>query len=125
MRSLARSLLMNPQRAAEIEPAWLDPADPMGEHMVELLAWLKPQQIRGIPSLAEAARGSALEPLIDELMAELLDKDQTWDWNAEFDGVVRQLRDDWRRRRLQELAARPLASLNADERHELAQLAHS
>jgi len=125
MRSLARSLLMNPQRAAEIEPAWLDPADPMGEHMVELLAWLKPQQIRGIPSLAEAARGSALEPLIEELMAELLDKDQTWDWNAEFDGVVRQLRDDWRRRRLQELAARPLASLNADERHELAQLAHS
>jgi len=125
MRSLARSLLMNPQRAAEIEPAWLDPADPMGEHMVELLAWLKPQQIRGIPSLAEAARGSVLEPLIDELMAELLDKDQTWDWNAEFDGVVRQLRDDWRRRRLQELAARPLASLNADERHELAQLAHS
>jgi DNA primase len=125
MRSLARTLLMNPQRAAEIEPAWLDPADPMGEHMVELLAWLKPQQIRGIPSLAEAARGSALEPLIDELMAELLDKDQTWDWNAEFDGVVRQLRDDWRRRRLQELAARPLASLNADERHELAQLAHS
>jgi DNA primase len=125
MRSLARSLLMNPQRAAEIEAAWLDPADPMGEHMVELLAWLKPQQIRGIPSLAEAARGSALEPLIDELMAELLDKDQTWDWNAEFDGVVRQLRDDWRRRRLQELAARPLASLNADERHELAQLAHS
>jgi DNA primase len=125
MRSLARSLLMNPQRAAEIEPAWLDPADPMGEHMVELLAWLKPQQIRGIPSLAEAARGSALEPLIEELMAELLDKDQTWDWNAEFDGVVRQLRDDWRRRRLHELAARPLASLNADERHELAQLAHS
>jgi len=125
MRSLARSLLMNPQRAAEIEPAWLDPADPMGGHMVELLAWLEPQQIRGIPSLAEAARGSALEPLIDELMAELLDKDQTWDWNAEFDGVVRQLRDDWRRRRLQELAARPLASLNADERHELAQLAHS
>jgi DNA primase len=125
MRSLARSLLMNPQRAVEIEPAWLDPADPMGEHMVELLVWLKPQQIRGIPSLAEAARGSALEPLIEELMAELLDKDQTWDWNAEFDGVVRQLRDDWRRRRLQELAARPLASLNADERHELAQLAHS
>ena len=125
MRSLARSLLMNPQRATEIEPAWLDPADPVGEHMVELLAWLKPQQISGIPSLAEAARGSALEPLIDELMAELLDKDQTWDWNAEFDGVVRQLRDDWRRRRLQELAARPLASLNADERHELAQLAHS
>ncbi|MCU0811092.1 MAG: DNA primase [Thiobacillaceae bacterium] len=125
MRSLARSLLMNPQRAAEIEPAWLDPADPMGEHMVELLVWLKPQQIRGIPSLAEAARGSALEPLIEELMAELLDKDQTWDWNAEFDGVVRQLRDDWRRRRLHELAARPLASLNADERHELAQLAHS
>ena len=125
MRSLARSLLMNPQRAAEIEAAWLDPADPMIEHMNELLAWLKPQQIRGIPSLSEAARGSALEPLIDELMAELLDKDQTWDWNAEFDGVVRQLRDDWRRRRLQELAARPLASLNADERHELAQLAHS
>ncbi|MFZ0106374.1 MAG: DNA primase [Thiobacillus sp.] len=125
MRSLARTLLMNPQRAAEIEAAWLDPADPMAEHMNELLAWLKPLQIRGIPSLSEAARGSALESLIDELMAELLDKDHTWDWNAEFDGVVRQLRDDWRRRRLQELAARPLASLNADERHELAQLAHS
>jgi DNA primase len=97
----------------------------MAESMNELLAWLKPLQISGFPSLAEAARGGVLEPLIDELMAELLDKDQTWDWNAEFDGVVRQLRDDWRRRRLQELAARPLASLNADERHELAQLAHS
>ncbi len=125
MRSLARTLLMNPQRAAEIELSWIDPTDPMGRHMGELLDWLKPQRISGLPSLAEAARGSALESLIDELMAELLDKDETWDWNAEFEGVLRQLRDDWRRRRLQELAARPLASLNAQERNELSQLAHS
>ncbi len=28
-------------------------------------------------------------------MTDLLDKDDSWDWNAEFDGAVKQLRDDW------------------------------
>jgi len=125
VRSLARTLLMNPQRAAEIQLTWIDPTDPLGKRMGELLNWLQAQQQTTLPSLAEAARGSTLEPLIDELMAELLDKDETWDWRAEFDGAVKQLRDDWRRRRLQELAAQPLASLSSDERNELAQLAHS
>ncbi len=124
MRSLARALLMNPQRAVEIEPDWLDMVDPFGRQAAALIDWLKPQQDTSLPALAEAARGSAMESLIETLMAELLDKDETWDWNAEFDGVVRGLREDWRRRRLQELAARPLASLNAEERLELAQLAH-
>ncbi len=125
VRSLARTLLMNPQRAAEIQLAWIDPTDPLGKRMGELLNWLQAQQQTTLPSLAEAARGSTLEPLIDELMAELLDKDETWDWRAEFDGALKQLRDDWRRRRLQELAAQPLASLSSDERNELSQLAHS
>jgi len=78
-----------------------------------------------LPALTEAARGTAVASLIDELAAELLDKAADWDWNAEFDGMVRHLRDDWRRRRAVELAARPLSSLNADERTELAELARS
>ncbi|MBW8329258.1 MAG: DNA primase [Thiobacillus sp.] len=125
VRSLARTLLMNPQRVAEVDTCWLDANDPLSSRMGELMAWLcevgplKPQ------TLCETAKGSALEPLIDELMTDLLDKDDSWDWNAEFDGAVKQLRDDWQRRRWQELAARPLSSLNAGERQELTELARS
>ncbi len=125
LRGLARSLLMNPQRAVEVEGRWIDGNDPLGQALHGLLAWLADIGPASLPALTEAARDSALAGLIDELAAELLDKDADWDWNAELDGAVRQLRDDWRRRRAGELAARPLASLNADERAELAELARS
>ena len=93
--------------------------------MSELMAWLRDVEKLGLPALVEAARGSAMEPLIDELITDLLDKDDSWDWNAEFDGAIKQLRDDWQRRRWQELAARPLDSLSAGERQELTELARS
>jgi len=125
VRSLARTLLMNPQRVAEVDPCWLDANDPLSSHMGELMVWLREVEQLSLPALAEAARGSAMEPLVDELMTDLLDKDDSWDWNAEFDGAVKQLRDDWQRRRWQELAARPLNSLSASERRELTELARS
>jgi DNA primase len=125
LRGLARTLLMNPQRVSEVEPNWLDTSDPLGKRMGELMAWLRDIGRLGLPALAESARGSTLEPLIDELMTDLLDKDENWDWNAEFDGAVKQMRDDWRRRRQQELAKRPLDSLNSSERKELTELARS
>jgi DNA primase len=125
LRGLARTLLMNPQRVSEVEPNWLDTSDPLGKRMGELMAWLRDIGRLGLPALAESARGSKLEPLIDELMTDLLDKDENWDWNAEFDGAVKQMRDDWRRRRQQELAKRPLDSLNSSERKELTELARS
>jgi DNA primase len=93
--------------------------------MRELMDWLAETGSRSLPALAEAARGSPLEALVDELMTALLAKDDGWDWNAEFDGALKLLRDDWQRRRLQELAARPLRSLNAGERQELSELARS
>ncbi|OJY59838.1 DNA primase [Thiobacillus sp. 0-1251] len=125
VRSLARTLLMNPQRVAEVEPCWLDVNDPLSGPTGELMAWLREVGPLKPQTLSETAKGSVLEPLIDELMTDLLDKDDTWDWNAEFDGAVKQLRDDWRRRRQQELAMRPLGSLSASERQELTELARS
>ncbi|MDA8129453.1 MAG: DNA primase [Betaproteobacteria bacterium] len=125
LRNLARTLLMNPQRASEVDPCWLDATDPLSGPMNELMAWLRDSGPPNLPALAEAARGSVLAPMIDELMTDLLDKDETWDWNAEFDGAVKQLHADWRRRRQQELAARPLVSLSASERQELTDLARS
>jgi DNA primase len=125
VRSLARTLLMNPQRVAEVDGCWLDASDPLSSRMGDLMAWLREVGQLSLPALAEAARGSTLESLIDELMTDLLDKDDSWDWNAEFDGAVKQLRDDWQRRRWQELAARPLSSLSASERQELTELARS
>ncbi len=125
VRSLARTLLMNPQRAAEIDPCWLDANDPLSSPTDELIAWLREVGPLKPQTLSETAKGSALEPLVTELMTDLLDKDETWDWNAEFDGAVKQLRDDWRRRRQQELATRPLDSLSASERQELTELARS
>ncbi len=125
LRGLARTLLMNPQRATEVEPHLLDANDPLGEAMSELLGWLPEVGQLNLPALSEAARGSTLETLVQDLMTDLLDKDDSWDWNAEFDGAVKQLRDDWRRRRQQELATRPLTSLSASERQELTELARS
>jgi DNA primase len=125
VRSLARTLLMNPQRVAEVDPCWLDVNDPLSGRVSELMAWLRDVETLSLPALVEAARGSAMEPLVDELMTDLLDKDDSWDWNAEFEGAVKQLRDDWKRRRWQELAARPLNSLSVSERQELTELARS
>jgi DNA primase len=125
VRSLARTLLMNPQRVTEVEPRWLDAHDPLSGRMGELMTWLREVGPLKPQTLSETARGSALESLVDELMTDLLDKDETWDWNAEFEGAVKQLRDDWRRRRQQELATRPLGSLSASERQELTELARS
>ncbi len=122
---LARTLLMNPQRAAEIDSRWIDTNDPLSARLIDLLDWLRPLGSLKLPTLAETARGSPLEPLVEELMTDLLDKDEHWDWNAEFEGAVKQLRDDWQRRRWQELAARPLASLNPEERRELTELARN
>ena len=125
VRSLARTLLMNPQRVAEVDPCWLDVNDLLSSRVCELMAWLcevgplKPQ------TLSVISQGTELAPLVDELMTDLLDKDDSWDWNTEFDGAVKQLRDDWQRRRWQELAARPLASLTTSERQELTELARS
>ncbi len=125
VRSLARTLLMNPQRVDDIDPCWLDAGDPLSSRMGELMAWLREVGPLKPQTLSETAKGSALQPLVDELMTDLLDKDDNWDWNAEFDGAVKQLRDDWQRRRWQELAARPLASLSTSERQELTELARS
>jgi DNA primase len=116
---------MNPHRVAEVEPRWLDANDPLSGRVTELMTWLHEVGRLSLPALAEAARGSPMETLVDELMTDLLDKDDSWDWNAEFDGALKQLRDDWQRRRLQELASRPLGSLSADERQELTELARS
>ncbi|MDP3421329.1 MAG: toprim domain-containing protein, partial [Thiobacillus sp.] len=125
VRSLARTLLMNPQRVGEVDTCWLDANDPLSSRMGELMAWLQDVGQLSLPAIAEAARGSTLEPLVDELMVDLLDKDDSWDRNAEFDGAVKQLRDDWQRRRWQELATRPLGSLSESERRELTELARS
>ena len=125
LRNLARTLLMNPQRTHEIDPRWLDARDPLSERLKELMTWLPETGRAGLPALSEATRGSTLEPLVDELTADLLDKDEDWDWHAEFDGALRQLRDDWQRRRRLELAARPLDSLSDSERRELSELARS
>ncbi|OYW62585.1 MAG: DNA primase [Hydrogenophilales bacterium 12-64-13] len=125
LRSLARVMLLNPQRVAEVDQAWLDANDPLFEHLTDLMTWLHGMGSTSLPSLAEAARGSTLESLVNELMTDLLDKDDSWDWNAEFDGAVKQLHDDWRRRRKQELSLRPLSSLNPSERQELTDLARS
>jgi DNA primase len=91
-----------------------------------MLDWLRPYDAgKSLPALLEDARGSAFEPLVDELAADTLKLDDNWDWNAELEGAAKQLRDDWRRRRMQQLGARPLDALTADERSELAELARS
>ena len=125
LRGLARTLLMNPQRVAEVDLRWLDTNDPLSERMNALMRWLPDVETLSLQAMAEAARGGEMETLINELIIDLFDKDDSWDWNAEFDGAVKQLRDDWQRRRWQELAARPLASLSVSERRELTELAHS
>jgi DNA primase len=125
VRSLARTLLMNPQRVAEVDPCWLDANDPLSSRMGDLMAWLREVGPLNPQTLSVIAQGTDLAPLVDELMTDLLDKDESWDWNAEFGGAVKQMRDDWQRRRWQELAARPLSSLTVSERQELIELARS
>ncbi|NDP48797.1 MAG: DNA primase [Sulfuriferula multivorans] len=120
LRNLAHALLMLPQRAAEIEDQWLEVDDPLGAPVRSLVDWLSKLDAPVSPAaLKEAARGSELEPLIDELMTGLLDKSDDWDWNAHFELAVEQLREKWRLRRKQELSSRSLSSLSESERNEL------
>jgi DNA primase len=125
LRSLARALLMNPSRVAEVNPAWLDPNNGHSAHVLALTEWLAETGPADSRALCDAARGTPVETLVDELMADLPAKDETWDWNAEFEGALKQLQGDWQRRRLRELASRPLTSLSAAERQELSELARS
>lgn len=126
LRSLARILLMNPQRATEVDTRWLDPRDPMSPTLREFTEWLPTLGANRSPAmLAEAARDTPLAALVDELMIDLLGMDEEWDWNTEFDGALNQIRADWRRRRMGELASRPLSSLSAAEHAELSDLARS
>jgi DNA primase len=126
LRSLARILLMNPERAREVDTRWLDPRDPMSQAVRDLTEWLPTLGPDSRPAmLSEAARDTPLATLIDELMVDLLETDDQWDWNTEFDGAVNQIRADWCRRRMGELAARPLSSLSAEEHAELSDLARS
>ncbi|MGV8992112.1 MAG: DNA primase [Thiobacillus sp.] len=126
LRNLSHALLMLPQRAAEIEDQWLEVDDPLGAPVRSLVDWLSKLDAPASPAaLKEAARGSELEPLIDELMTGLLDKSDDWDWNAHFELAVEQVREKWLLRRKQELSSRSLSSLSESERNELTKLARS
>jgi len=122
LRNFAYILLMNPQRAVEVEPQWLDTADPLGSRVSELIVWLRNIGPLNPQTLIQTAQGSPLEPLVNELMADFLDKDESWDWNTEFDDAVIKIRGNWRRRREESLRSRPLSSLSDSERSELIQL---
>ncbi|MEQ1590878.1 MAG: DNA primase [Thiobacillaceae bacterium] len=123
LRNLARSLLIHPQRAREIQPEWLDPNDPWAATIGDMLDWLRPYDAaKTLSALIEDARDSALQARVEELAADMLKLDEHWDWGAELDATIKQLHEDWRQRRKQALGARPLASLNADERAELVSL---
>jgi len=126
LRNLSHALLMLPQRAAEVEDQWLEVDDPLGVPVRSLVDWLSKLDAPASPAaLKEAARGSELEPLIDELMTGLLDKSDDWDWNAHFELAVEQVREKWLLRRKQELSSRSLSSLSESERNELTKLARS
>ncbi|MDP1864222.1 MAG: DNA primase [Thiobacillus sp.] len=126
LRNLSHALLMLPQRAAEIDDQWLEVDDPLGAPVRSLVDWLSKLDAPASPAaLKEAARGSELEPLIDELMTGLLDKSDDWNWNAHFELAVEQVREKWLLRRKQELSSRSLSSLSESERNELTKLARS
>jgi DNA primase len=122
LRNFAYILLMNPQRAVEVEPHWLDPVDPLGSRVGELIIWLREVGPLNPQTLIQTAQESPLEPLVNELMTDFLDKDESWDWNTEFDDAVIKIRGNWRRRREESLRSRPLSSLSDAERSELVQL---
>jgi len=123
LRNLARSLLMHPQRAREIQPEWLDSNDPWAATIIEMLDWLRPYDAaKSLSALLEEVRDSALQERVEELATDMLKLDDNWDWSAELEATLQQLPEDWRRRRRAVLSARPLASLNGDERAELVNL---
>jgi len=122
LRNFACILLMNPLRAGEVEPQWLHTEDPLGHRVSELIVWLREVGALNPQTLTQAAQGGPLESLVNELMADFLDKDENWDWNTEFDDAVMKIRDNWRRRREESLRNRPLNSLSDMERNELIQL---
>ncbi len=123
LRNLAQALLMLPRRALEIEDRWLDYDDPMAFTVRSLAAWLSHLSPSAQPAaIKEAARDSEMEALIDELLTGLLDKADDWDWDANFDLAVEQLRENWRLRRKQSLSTRSLGSLSESERSELTEL---
>ncbi len=123
LRNLARSLLIHPHRASEIQPEWLDPNDPWAATITEMLDWLRPYDAaKSLSALLEEVRNSALQDRVEELATDMLKLDDNWDWSAELDATLQQLPEDWRRRRRAVLSARPLGSLNDAERAELVNL---
>jgi len=123
LHHLARGLLMHPQRAKEIEPDWLDPDDPWTPTVIDMLTWLRPyHEAKMLSALIEEVRDTPLQTQVEALAADTLRLDENWDWNAELDATILQLQEDWKRRRIKLLSARPLHSLDEAERAELVSL---
>jgi len=123
LHHLARSLLMHPQRAKEIQPEWLDSDDPWSSTITDMLNWLRPyDSAKLLSALIEEVRDSPLQARVEALAADTLKLDENWDWGAELDATIQQLEEDWKRRRIRLLSARPLNSLNESERAELTSL---
>ena len=126
LRNLARCLLIHPERAQAIHLEWLDPDDPWTPTLTEMLDWLRAYTApKALSALIEEVRDSALQQTVEELAADTLKLDDNWDWGAELDATIRQLQDDWKRREIQVLSARPLESLTDNERAELTRLLDS
>jgi len=123
LHHLARGLLMHPQRAKEVDPDWLDPDDPWTPTVMDMLNWLRAySKPRLLSALIEEVRDTPLQTPVESLAADTLKLDENWDWNAELDATIQQLQEDWKRRRIKLLSARPLHSLDEAERAELVSL---
>lgn len=126
LRNLARGLLMYPERARTIQPEWLDPDDPWTRTVTEMLNWLRPYDApRPLFALLEEVRDSALQSTVEDLATDTLDIDENWDLLTEFEATIKQLKDNWELRRREILTARPLGSLDHNERAELTKLLES
>ena len=123
LRNLARGLLIQPQRARDIQPEWLDMNDPWAGTITDMLDWLQPYDAaKSLSALIQDVQEHPLRERVEELAADTLQLDDNWDWGAELDATINQLQDDWKKRRIQVLSARALDSLSEHERAELTSL---
>ncbi len=121
-RRLIRQILFRPELAQRLEPAHIPASEPDAGFLRQFLDF-----VRANPTL----KGSDIVPMaflhfenteLDQVISEAAQAIEEWgpqfDVEAEFEGVVRSLQEEARRRRLEELASASLDRLSLAERQE-------
>ncbi|MGN2392950.1 DNA primase [Pelomicrobium sp. G1] len=121
-RRLIRQILFRPELALRLEPADIPASEPDAGFLLQFLDFVKANPtLKGsdiVPMAFLYFANTELDQVVSEAARAIDEWGPEFDAEAEFEGVVRGLREEARRQRLKELTSASLDRLSLEERQE-------